>query len=157
MSHENMGFRPKYGWSPIWRHQHFVRIVSNFLSMRSLLWTLGFVPLSYSFLKEPRNFTKWIVQMIWNSRFVNIASQYGMHFSPSAILFFSKFLRASQEMFCNLCSQFILANAASIHTCSRFPSCVLLALSWNTINENPSTDKLSWAINYHTCWSATKL
>ena len=73
MSHENMGFRPKYGWSPIWRHHHFVRIVSNFLSMRSLLWTLGFVPLSYSFLKEPRNFTKWIVQMIWNSGFGTIA------------------------------------------------------------------------------------
>ena len=30
---------------------------------------------------------------------------------------------------------------------SRFPYCVLLALSWNT-NENPSTDKLSRAINY---------
>ena len=30
---------------------------------------------------------------------------------------------------------------------SRFPCCVLLALSWNT-NENPSTDKLSRAINY---------
>ena len=29
---------------------------------------------------------------------------------------------------------------------SRFPCCVLLALSWNT-NENPSTDKLSRAIN----------
>ena len=29
---------------------------------------------------------------------------------------------------------------------SRFPYCVLLALSWNT-NENPSTDKLSRAIN----------
>ena len=31
-------------------------------------------------------------------------------------------------------------------TSSRFPICVLLALSWNT-NENPSTDKLSRAIN----------
>ena len=31
---------------------------------------------------------------------------------------------------------------------SRFPWCVLLALSWNTTNENPSTDKLSRAINY---------
>ena len=31
---------------------------------------------------------------------------------------------------------------------SRFPCCVLLALSWNTTNENPSTDKLSRAINY---------
>ena len=30
---------------------------------------------------------------------------------------------------------------------SRFPCCVLLAASWNT-NENPSTDKLSRAINY---------
>ena len=30
---------------------------------------------------------------------------------------------------------------------SRLPCCVLLALSWNT-NENPSTDKLSRAINY---------
>ena len=30
---------------------------------------------------------------------------------------------------------------------SRSPCCVLLALSWNT-NENPSTDKLSRAINY---------
>ena len=30
--------------------------------------------------------------------------------------------------------------------CSRFPCCVLLALSWNTI-ENPSTDRLSRAIN----------
>ena len=30
---------------------------------------------------------------------------------------------------------------------SRSPSCVLLALSWNTTNENPSTDKLSRAIN----------
>ena len=29
---------------------------------------------------------------------------------------------------------------------SRFPCCVLLVLSWNT-NENPSTDKLSRAIN----------
>ena len=29
---------------------------------------------------------------------------------------------------------------------SRFPCCVLLALSWNT-NENPSTNKLSRAIN----------
>ena len=29
---------------------------------------------------------------------------------------------------------------------SRFPCCVLLGLSWNT-NENPSTDKLSRAIN----------
>ena len=32
--------------------------------------------------------------------------------------------------------------------CSRYPCCVLLALSWNTItNENPSTDELSRAIN----------
>ena len=31
---------------------------------------------------------------------------------------------------------------------SKFPCCVLLALSWNTTNENPSTDKLSRAINY---------
>ena len=40
---------------------------------------------------------------------------------------------------------------------SRFPCCLLLALSWNTnenqakrqkTNENPSTDKLSRAINY---------
>ena len=31
---------------------------------------------------------------------------------------------------------------------SRFPCCVLLALSWNTTNENPSTDKLSRTINY---------
>ena len=30
----------------------------------------------------------------------------------------------------------------------RSPCCVLLALSWNTTNENPSTDKLSRAINY---------
>ena len=30
---------------------------------------------------------------------------------------------------------------------SRFPSCVLLALSWNTTNENPSADKLSRALN----------
>ena len=30
---------------------------------------------------------------------------------------------------------------------SRSPCCVLLALSWNTTNENPSTDKLSGAIN----------
>ena len=38
-------------------------------------------------------------------------------------------------------------------TISRFPSCVLLALSWNT-NENPSTDKLSLATNFmslHVC------
>ena len=33
-----------------------------------------------------------------------------------------------------------------VHMCSRSPCCVLLALSWNT-NENPSTDKLSRAIN----------
>ena len=32
---------------------------------------------------------------------------------------------------------------------SRFPCCVLLVLSWDT-NENPSTDKLSRAINYIT-------
>ena len=32
--------------------------------------------------------------------------------------------------------------------CSRSPCCVLLALPWNTTNENPSTDKLSRAINY---------
>ena len=31
--------------------------------------------------------------------------------------------------------------------CSRFLCCVLLALSWNT-NENLSSDKLSWTINY---------
>ena len=31
---------------------------------------------------------------------------------------------------------------------SRFPCCVLLALSWNTTNENPSTDKLSKAITF---------
>ena len=31
---------------------------------------------------------------------------------------------------------------------SSFPYCVLLALSLNTTNENPSTDKLSRAINY---------
>ena len=31
---------------------------------------------------------------------------------------------------------------------SRFPCCVLLALLWNTTNEDPSTDKLSRAINY---------
>ena len=31
---------------------------------------------------------------------------------------------------------------------SRFPCCVLLVLSWAT-NENPSTDKLSRAINYN--------
>ena len=32
--------------------------------------------------------------------------------------------------------------------CSRFPCCVPLALSWNTNeNENPSTDKLSTALN----------
>ena len=31
---------------------------------------------------------------------------------------------------------------------SRFPCGVLLVLSWNTTNENPITDKLSWAINY---------
>ena len=31
---------------------------------------------------------------------------------------------------------------------SRFPCCVLLALSWNTTNGNPSTEKLSLAINY---------
>ena len=30
---------------------------------------------------------------------------------------------------------------------SRSPCCVLLALPWNTTNENPSTDKLSRAIN----------
>ena len=30
---------------------------------------------------------------------------------------------------------------------SRFPRCVIKALSWNT-NENPSTDMLSRAINY---------
>ena len=30
---------------------------------------------------------------------------------------------------------------------SRFPCCVLLALSWNTTSKNPSTDKLSRAIN----------
>ena len=30
---------------------------------------------------------------------------------------------------------------------SRSPCCVLLALSWNTTNENPSTDKLSRAID----------
>ena len=30
---------------------------------------------------------------------------------------------------------------------SRFPCCVLLALSWNTANKNPNTDKLSKAIN----------
>ena len=33
------------------------------------------------------------------------------------------------------------------HHLSRSPCCVLLALSWNTTNENPSTDKLSRAIN----------
>ena len=33
---------------------------------------------------------------------------------------------------------------------SRFPCCDLFVLSWNT-NENPSTDKLSRAINY--CWA----
>ena len=31
---------------------------------------------------------------------------------------------------------------------TRFPCCVLLALSWNTTNENPSTDKLSRAYGY---------
>ena len=31
---------------------------------------------------------------------------------------------------------------------SRSPCCVLLGLSWKTTNENPSTDKLSRAINY---------
>ena len=31
---------------------------------------------------------------------------------------------------------------------SRYPCCVLLALSWNTTNEYPSTNKLSRAINY---------
>ena len=31
---------------------------------------------------------------------------------------------------------------------SRSPCCVLLALSWNTTNENPSTDNLIRAINY---------
>ena len=36
-----------------------------------------------------------------------------------------------------------------LHPTSRFPCCVLLILSWNTTNENPSTDKLSRAINYH--------
>ena len=30
---------------------------------------------------------------------------------------------------------------------SRFPCCVLLVLSWNTTNENPSAEKLSRAIN----------
>ena len=35
-------------------------------------------------------------------------------------------------------------------SCSRFPCCVLLALSRNT-NENPSTDKLSRAIMYCLC------
>ena len=35
------------------------------------------------------------------------------------------------------------------HHLSRSPCCVLLALSWNTTNENPSTDRLSRAINYH--------
>ena len=36
-----------------------------------------------------------------------------------------------------------------VNIASRFPYCVLLALSWNTTtNENPSTDKLSRAINY---------
>ena len=38
---------------------------------------------------------------------------------------------------------------------SRFPCCVLLVLSWNTneTNENPSTDKLSRAIN----WQVTRM
>ena len=31
---------------------------------------------------------------------------------------------------------------------SRFPCCVLLALSWNTTNENPNADKSSRVINY---------
>ena len=31
---------------------------------------------------------------------------------------------------------------------SRFPCCILLALSWNKTNKNPSRDKLSRAINY---------
>ena len=34
---------------------------------------------------------------------------------------------------------------------SRFTCCVLLALSWNTTNENPSTVKLCRAINYVAC------
>ena len=46
---------------------------------------------------------------------------------------------------------------------SRFPCCVLLALSWNT-NKNINTDKLSRAINYcflwweklYSVWSMTK-
>ena len=40
-------------------------------------------------------------------------------------------------------------------TCSRFPCCVLLALSWNTTNENPRPDKLSRAINQLTCETLT--
>ena len=40
--------------------------------------------------------------------------------------------------------------------CSRSPCCVLLALPWNTTNENPSTDKLSRAINYQFCSSSTQ-
>ena len=39
------------------------------------------------------------------------------------------------------------ADLASVIS-SRFPCCGLLALSWNTTNENPSTDTLSRAINY---------
>ena len=43
-----------------------------------------------------------------------------------------------------------VCNIAILHYwTSRSPCCVLLALSWNT-NENPSTDKLSRAINYST-------
>ena len=35
----------------------------------------------------------------------------------------------------------------------RFPCYVLLALSWNTwTNENPSTERLSWAIYYLNIW-----
>ena len=42
-----------------------------------------------------------------------------------------------------------LSKFSFIFLTSRFPCCVLLALSWNTneTNENPSVDKLSRAIN----------
>ena len=40
-----------------------------------------------------------------------------------------------------------LAALLSVFLPSRFPCCVLLALSGNTTNENPSIDKLSRAFN----------
>ena len=51
---------------------------------------------------------------------------YGLHITDSILPSNNK---------CNVC-----------RCCNRFPCCVLLALSWNA-NENPSTEKLSRAIN----------